>query len=449
MNNIVRKMRSLIVIMLCVAIVVPAVDISAAMNETKYVMSGEESTSIEETESTEEPASSEETEPTEEPGSPEETEPTEESGSPEETEPTEESGSPEETESTEEPASTEEVESTEESSATELPAAAFYEEKKIGQFYIRVSAPEGVFPEGAVLHVEEVGDQKDEIKTAVAGEVPAEVKRVDMLAAFDITVVDQDGFEIQPDDLMGEVSVVFGNVDTESAEQDEETDIQVFHIADDHQSATAMETQVKEAEVVIETTHFSRYAVMLMIRRSTRDQEFELKDFLKQTILMTGNSSEAVEDESEISFADSLTLRIGFNTITADDSENITNKEYELGTIPVGLFITPGKWTVQATGPDDVEFVLGTAKLGEDRILVFQFNLVEGVKDKIKGQELQNIFIDCSSTLDKNVIENNKSYMIDLSSLSGGLVTINPAENQQRNPSVSKEGKHEDRKSVV
>ena len=144
---------------------------------------------------------------------------------------------------------------------------AFCESKIIDNVEIMVKAEQGVFPEGAILYVEKVvnPDQKEKIENVINNEVTTENfnENIEDLVAFDITIMDEVGNEIQPDTSKGNVKVSFERLSmTENGAIVHDGDIQVFHMDETLSNAEKLESSVSEEGVVeVLAEHFSVYAI--------------------------------------------------------------------------------------------------------------------------------------------------------------------------------------------
>lgn len=137
---------------------------------------------------------------------------------------------------------------------------------------IMVSAPEGVFPEGASLRVKTITRESDvaEIEQLLAEEKDAAADEntlveVEQSYSFDITIADKNGNEIEPDTRYGDVSVTFKNVGVAEVEQADEKELSVYYVSDDYSQAEEIdhETNVSEDAAVITAEHFSIYTVVI------------------------------------------------------------------------------------------------------------------------------------------------------------------------------------------
>lgn len=134
-------------------------------------------------------------------------------------------------------------------------------ESTVDDIRVFVTAPNAsVLPENAVLSVNKIEESEEieQIKDAIAPEVVNNKTSIKDMMAFDIKFV-ADGQEVQPN---GEVKVEFQNTG-----YDIENGISVYHVDEAKTTATDMEAVVEtqesdEADVAIDTTHFSTYVVV-------------------------------------------------------------------------------------------------------------------------------------------------------------------------------------------
>lgn len=151
---------------------------------------------------------------------------------------------------------------------------AFDQSATVDGITVTVSAEEGVFPEGATLQVERItaGEQLDTITNEVsqAQAEENEAKRDEATAgrlydteiyAFDITILNAQGEEIQPDTSKGEVKVRFSNLPMENAEGD----TQQMFCMDEEQNVELLDTLTDAEDKTTETQaeHFTVYGVAL------------------------------------------------------------------------------------------------------------------------------------------------------------------------------------------
>ncbi len=156
---------------------------------------------------------------------------------------------------------------------TVLPAEVAFEQTVVRNgIEITVSAPAGVFPAGALLHVEMITDEAEvseieQLVTEKKEETTADdvVTVVEQSYSFDITIVDEEGNEIEPDTTCGQVSVTFKNVGVTEVEQQEDKELTVFYVSDDHTEAEEINHEADAAEdsAAITAEHFSIYTVVI------------------------------------------------------------------------------------------------------------------------------------------------------------------------------------------
>ena len=126
-----------------------------------------------------------------------------------------------------------------------------------GNVTVHVTAAEGVLPSGAQLIVKRV--TRKAILNAVEETVTEKDKEVDSAIALDITIVNADGIEIQPN---GIVNVSFENVVVGGEE------VNVYHVTDDASTVTEVATNTQS----FDANHFSIYVI-------TGEKKVELTTF--------------------------------------------------------------------------------------------------------------------------------------------------------------------------
>ena len=140
----------------------------------------------------------------------------------------------------------------------ELPEyPAFDMSATAGNVTVHVTAAEGVLPSGAQLIVKRV--TRKAILNAVEETVTEKDKEVDSAIALDITIVNADGIEIQPN---GIVNVSFGNVAVGGEE------VNIYHVTDDASTVTEVATNTQS----FDANHFSIYVI-------TGEKKVELTTF--------------------------------------------------------------------------------------------------------------------------------------------------------------------------
>ena len=140
----------------------------------------------------------------------------------------------------------------------ELPEyPAFDMSATAGNVTVHVTAAEGVLPSGAQLIVKRV--TRKAILNAVEETVTEKDKEVDSAIALDITIVNADGIEIQPN---GIVNVSFENVAVGGEE------VNVYHVTDDASTVTEVATNTQS----FDANHFLIYVI-------TGEKKVELTTF--------------------------------------------------------------------------------------------------------------------------------------------------------------------------
>lgn len=140
----------------------------------------------------------------------------------------------------------------------ELPEyPAFDMSATAGNVTVHVTAAEGVLPSGAQLIVKRV--TRKAILNAVVETVTEKDKEVDSAIALDVTIVNADGIEIQPN---GIVNVSFENVAVGGEE------VNVYHVTDDASTVTEVDTNTQS----FDANHFSIYVI-------TGEKKVELTTF--------------------------------------------------------------------------------------------------------------------------------------------------------------------------
>ena len=136
--------------------------------------------------------------------------------------------------------------------------AAFSQSAQVNGVKITVTADKGVFPEGAKLNVKSVSGSKfDKAEAAVADEAEGILGE---LLAFDITITDEDGKEIQPDTARGEVTVAFAKAAVmDKTDADSADELHVYHMNDSLSNAEELDASVSGSEISVEADHFSVY----------------------------------------------------------------------------------------------------------------------------------------------------------------------------------------------
>ena len=154
--------------------------------------------------------------------------------------------------------------------AVEDAEEAFQQEKEISGVLVSVKADPGVFPTGAKLQVKKVGKASERKVDSALKEKLLE-NRENLLESmiFDISVLNKDGEEMQPDTTKGEVRVQFSHIPF--LQEDAEKQISVFHLDSVDAEAEKLVTEKieeKENAVEVSAEHFSLFAVSLVMKEN-------------------------------------------------------------------------------------------------------------------------------------------------------------------------------------
>ena len=156
-------------------------------------------------------------------------------------------------------------------SAVEESEEAFLQEQEISGVLITVKADPGVFPKGAKLQVKKVGKGTErKVDFAVKEKLLEDQENLLQSMIFDITVLDKDGEEVQPDTTKGEVKVQFSHIPF--LQEDAEKQISVFHLDSvdaEAEKLAAEKIEEKENAVEVSAEHFSLFAVSLVVKENS------------------------------------------------------------------------------------------------------------------------------------------------------------------------------------
>ena len=166
---------------------------------------------------------------------------------------------------------------------------------------ITVEAPEGVLEEGWTLSAQPVS--KKSVEAAIENALEEE-KEISGMKAFDITILDKDGKEIQPD---GSVSVTFSNVGVKGEV------LEVYHVNDAKKKAELVGQAVGNYAVGCETEHFSIYTIVGTdwIYAGDPSQAYEMYVGDEITLKSTGNEQWYYDtDNNEWEVSDAVSDKI-------------------------------------------------------------------------------------------------------------------------------------------
>ena len=149
----------------------------------------------------------------------------------------------------------------------------FYGKKTVDGILVSVKADAGVFPKKAKLKVKKLSQKVDKKKVEEKVEEKLKEEDAELLESFifDISVLDAEGEELQPDNEKGDVKVSFERLNILAKGKE----LAVFHLDEpDAEPEKLSDVKVKEKEKKLEvkTDHFSLF-VLSVIDRSEDDME--------------------------------------------------------------------------------------------------------------------------------------------------------------------------------
>lgn len=134
----------------------------------------------------------------------------------------------------------------------------------IDNIEINVRADEGVFPSNSILSIKRINNDiaNSKIKDAISKDNKSSNLSIEDMYCFDITILDNQGNELQPDTSRGEVFVTFKNIENIDNNKD---NVQIWHINDNLDKVEQMNNNVEvtDKEVKFEAEHFSIYTVLI------------------------------------------------------------------------------------------------------------------------------------------------------------------------------------------
>ena len=221
--------------------------------------------------------------------------------------------------------------------------------QSIGDVYICIDAPEGVFPAGTKAVIKELTDAAtvNAIEDAVADQL-SDNQTITNIRAFDITMYDSEGNEVQPDTSKGVVNVSIKNINTTEVISDADKDMEVFHVEDSLNAVSAVDTTVLNGEVCFEAEHFSPYAVV-SIEDNTADPSkvIEPQDLIESVSVTVGGKEFSKTSPNKISkddkikviytFKEPLVVSKSGKTSSGDGYYVKAGDSYELPPIPAEL----------------------------------------------------------------------------------------------------------------
>ena len=143
---------------------------------------------------------------------------------------------------------------------------AFEGYAQAGNVLVKVTAAEGVLPEGATVQATRI--ERQDVVDAVAERVESQGKVLEDAIAFDVTLLDKDGNEIQPN---GALNVCFFDANVEGEE------VGVYRVSDDaSQVETIGARQADPAVQSFDVDHFTIYVVGTYTKAESYDKAYEV-----------------------------------------------------------------------------------------------------------------------------------------------------------------------------
>ncbi len=203
---------------------------------------------------------------------------------------------------------------------------AFSMTKVVDGVEISVEAPTGVLPEGASFQAVAITDDSSitKIQDSIESQL-SDDKSVTDVKAFDITIYDSNGNEVQPNTDKGTVKVTFNNVDTAGVQADSSKDMEVFHVTDTLASAEEVSSSIGDGQVSFEAEHFSLY-VVVSVEDNESDSSKELDEtaLIDSIIVKNGDTELSSSTSNSVSFKDALSVTYKFksNIFVASDTSD-------------------------------------------------------------------------------------------------------------------------------
>lgn len=209
--------------------------------------------------------------------------------------------------------------------------APLSENKQIGDLNICIDAPEGVFPAGTYAVVTEITSAGviSSIEDAVASQL-SDSQTITNIRAFDITMYDAAGNEVQPDTDKGVVNVSIKNINTTEAITNPDKDMEVFHVEDSFNGVNAVDTTVLAGEVCFEAEHFSPYAVVSIEDHEADDTLAVNEGDLVESVALRLNGKELSTSEvNDISINDEIEVVYNFQPEVVITNDGKFNKAFD------------------------------------------------------------------------------------------------------------------------
>ena len=250
-----------------------------------------------------------------------------------------------------------------------------------GGVVVKVTAAEGVLPKGATVQAAPV--ERQDVVEAVSGKIEGRGKELKDAVAIDVTLLDENGSEIQPD---GALNVCFFDANVEGSE------IGVYRVSDDASRVEAIGTRQADPEVQsFDVDHFTIYVVAGddEIYQAPEGGKLIMVNFVYPSGAMAEKSfgEGAMPDANGTygKFSHEFDVPMGYTASLSEDSEAAgfelagTGSEFAVSVMPT----TDGPETLSATivfTPNKVEYAV-----------VHKYPKIDGVQDQLNASEGQEL----------------------------------------------------------
>lgn len=148
--------------------------------------------------------------------------------------------------------------------------APFLQKKIVDGIVVSVAADPGVFPEDSILKVKKLSHktEKKKVESAVEEKLEEDADLAESLI-FDISILDAEGEEIQPDTTKGDVKVQFEQLDFLAEDHNQE--LAVYHmIAPDAEAEKLEDLQINKENKSVEVSakHFSLFVISFIEKKT-------------------------------------------------------------------------------------------------------------------------------------------------------------------------------------
>ena len=179
--------------------------------------------------------------------------------------------------------------------------APFLQKKIVDGIVVSVAADPGVFPEDSILKVKKLSHktEKKKVESAVEEKLEEDADLAESLI-FDISILDAEGEEIQPDTTKGDVKVQFEQLDFLAEDHNQE--LAVYHmIAPDAEAEKLEDLQIDKENKSVEVSakHFSLFVISVIDKKKGSTSTATIEQGTKQDL------SALVSDYFGLSFLDS------------------------------------------------------------------------------------------------------------------------------------------------